>query len=138
VHDTSDAEAEHLPIAIRPNKAYNEADHVAPPPNSVGERQGTNVISRRVTVFHTIRHANGEILTGWEYENGHAGVPMRQYCYYMVPHSTDKYKSSKVDIAYDGSRLPDLDAASIPYLEEALSKCQWWKEQGTEAVPAKR
>jgi hypothetical protein len=41
--------------------------------------------------------------------------------------SAEKYKRNKIDIAYDGSRLPDVDATSVPRLEDALSKYQWWK-----------
>jgi hypothetical protein len=136
-HDNPNPGAEHRPITTAPEKA-KVPNQAVRSQDSIGERKEANVINRRVTEFRTISHAEGEITTGWEYEDGYAGAPIRQYCYYMVPHSAEKYKSDKVDIAYDGNRLPDVDAASLPHLEVALSKCQWWNGDGIEAFPAKR
>jgi hypothetical protein len=89
------------------------------------------VIKRKVTVFSTVTHGDGEITTGWEFEDGHARVPVRQYCYYLVPIAGENYKSNKVDIAYNGARLPNIDESSVPDLLAAIEKCQWWKPTGS-------
>jgi hypothetical protein len=79
-HDNPNPGAEHRPIRIAPEKAKvpNQAIRSQ---DSIGERKEANVINRRVTEFRTISHAEGEITTGWEYEDGYAGAPIRQYCY---------------------------------------------------------
>lgn len=94
-------------------------------------RVGDAVIKRRVTVFSSINHGTGDITTGWEYENGRGGVPVYQYCYYLVPIGGANHKSNKIDIAYDGKRLADIDKASVPDIEAAMTKCQWWKRDDT-------
>ena len=48
-----------------------------PPPSKDG-----NVIKRTVTVFNSVRHGSGDVVSGWEYANGGATRPQRQFCYY--------------------------------------------------------
>jgi hypothetical protein len=127
VHENHNAEADHRPVIIRPSDVDNEAGQKGLSTNITGEHKNASVISRQLTEFYKVSHADGEVLTGWEYENGYARAPTRQYCYYIAPHATEKFKSIKTDIAYDGSRLPGIDKTSVPLLEEALSKCHWWK-----------
>jgi hypothetical protein len=52
--------------------------------------------------------------------------PVSQFCYYITPDSGGA--SKRIDIAYDGSRLSSAAAvALVPNLDQALSKCRWWR-----------
>jgi hypothetical protein len=86
---------------------------------------GSNVISREVTVFSNVNHGPGLVVTGWSYRDGSGRKPVRQYCYYTTPKPDGS--STKVDIASDGVRTPNIGAALVPDLEGALAKCQWWQ-----------
>jgi hypothetical protein len=91
------------------------------------ERKEALVVKRTVTEFQTVDHAEGEVITGWEFEDNRRGLkPLRQYCYYIAPIPDANYKSNKIDIALDGHTLVDVDSASVPGLQEALGKCRWW------------
>jgi hypothetical protein len=84
-----------------------------------------DIITREVTVFSNVRHGPGTVVTGWIYNDGSGGIPIKQYCYYAAPdidHST-----KRVDIASNGVRSPGLDAGLVPDLEDAIGKCQWWQ-----------
>jgi hypothetical protein len=86
---------------------------------------GGNVISREVTVFSNVNHGPGVVVTGWSYRDGSGREPVRQYCYYTAPKPNGS--STKVDIASDGVRTPDIGTTLVPDLEGALAKCQWWQ-----------
>jgi hypothetical protein len=84
-----------------------------------------DAIRREVTEFLSVTHGSGNVTTGWTYQDGSGGKPVKQYCYYWIPnfdHSTTRF-----DIASNGSRLPNLDSRAVPDLERALTKCQWWQ-----------
>ena len=102
----------------------------APPAvtNGVGGDPKTatgEVIRREVTVFSTVQHGPGHVTTGWKYRDGTGGVPLSQYCYYAA-HNIDS-SSTRIDIAVDGARSPNISASLVPELEGALAKCQWWQ-----------
>jgi hypothetical protein len=84
-----------------------------------------NVISREVTVFSNVNHGPGFVVTGWSYPNGSGRQPVRQYCYYTA--TIPDGSSTKVDIAFDGTRTTNVGKAPVPDLEGALTKCQWWQ-----------
>ena len=86
---------------------------------------GGDVIKREVTVFSTVKHGPGTVVTGWNYRDGRGGTPVQQYCYYAA--SNLDHSSKRVDIASNGVRLLNTDAGLVPDLEEALGKCQWWQ-----------
>jgi hypothetical protein len=91
---------------------------------------GAPAIKRQVTEFRSVDHEAGEVTTGWQYANGRGGVPLLQYCYYVANVPGTKHKSDRIEIAIDGKALSDLDTTSVPDLEGAEAKCQWWtKEQ---------
>jgi hypothetical protein len=84
-----------------------------------------DVISREVTEFFSVKHGPGSVVTGWNYKDGSGREPVLKYCYYTTP-NPDR-SSTKVDIASNGSPLPNMRAALVPELEGALAKCQWWQ-----------
>jgi len=86
---------------------------------------GGDVISREVTVFSNVNHGPGLVVTGWSYKDGSGREPVRQYCYYTAPKSNGS--STKVDIASDGVRTPNIEPSLVPDLEGALAKCRWWQ-----------
>jgi hypothetical protein len=83
------------------------------------------VIQREVTVFSTLKHGPGNVVTGWIYKDGGGGLPVSQYCYYSA--SNIDGATTKVDIATNGVRPPQISALLVPDLEGALAKCQWWQ-----------
>jgi hypothetical protein len=105
---------------------------VEQPTATVGSGAGGNaktptgdVIRREVTVFSTVKHEPGTVVTGWTYPDGGGSVPVRQYCYYSA--SNVDHSSTRVDIAFNGDRVPRASALLVPDLEGALAKCQWWQ-----------
>jgi hypothetical protein len=85
---------------------------------------GGDVIKREVTVFSTVKHGLGTVVTGWNYRDGSGGTPIQQYCYYAAPNLD--HSTKRVDIAANGVRLVGIDAGVVPDLDEAIGKCQWW------------
>jgi hypothetical protein len=99
------------------------------PPNShLGPNASTpkgEVIEREVTVFSSVKHDAGTVVTGWNYRNGSGGVPFRQYCYYTAPNVDGS--STRIEIGSDGISLSQINMSLVPGPEEALEKCQWWR-----------
>src|SRR5262249_49453155 len=83
-----------------------------------------DVIQREVTVFSSVKHGPGTIVTGWKYSNGSAGVPSAQYCYYT--YSNADHSSTRIDIAQNNVPIPLALFSSVPELEDANNKCQWY------------
>ena len=83
-----------------------------------------DVIRREVTVFSEVKHGPGNVVSGWNYEDGSGGIPSGQYCYYAAPNRDGSTK--RIDIASNRSRLPIVTVSLVPNLERALAKCQWW------------
>jgi hypothetical protein len=83
-----------------------------------------DVIMREVTVFSSVIHGPGAVVTGWNYKNGSGGAPVSQFCYYTTP-DVDR-SSRRVNIASDRVRQSDISTDLVPELEGALAKCQWW------------
>jgi hypothetical protein len=84
-----------------------------------------DIITREVTVFSSVRHGPGTVVTGWNYSDGSGGTPIKQYCYYAAPNLD--HSSKRVDIASNGVLLVGIDAGLVPDLDEAIGKCQWWQ-----------
>jgi hypothetical protein len=85
-----------------------------------------DVIKREVTVFWSVTHELGEVVTGWKYADGRGGNPVRQYCYYSAPNAD--HSSRRVDIASNRIPSPNINGGLVPDLEGALAKCQWGRE----------
>jgi hypothetical protein len=119
------------PLKINPAKPTSKGDQ--PSPSIVDENDTSaktasgDVIRRGVTVFWNVNHGPGNVTTGWNYKDGTGGVPVRQYCYYGLLNGDRSM--TKVDIASDGTRLPQISASLVPDLEGALAKCQWWQPE---------
>jgi hypothetical protein len=117
------------PIKIDPDVPTLKIERSSPlPGNGLGTDRKTSeddVIRRDVTVFSTVKHATGQVTTGWNYRDGTGGIPVRQYCYYSAPKLD--YSSTRVDIAFNGDPLPNISASLVPELQGALAKCQWWQ-----------
>jgi hypothetical protein len=84
-----------------------------------------DVIKREVIVFSSVKHGPGSVFTGWKYQDGSGGKPFEQFCYYTIPNAD--YSSTRVDIAYNGSRSLHVSASLVPDLEVALGRCVWWQ-----------
>jgi hypothetical protein len=97
-------------------------------PSGVGGDAKTatgDVIRREVTVFSNVKHGPGTVVTGWNYRDGSGGVPVKQYCYYSAFNVDSSI--TRIDIASDGTRLPNASLSLVPEVEGALAKCQWWQ-----------
>jgi hypothetical protein len=116
------------PLKIEPDQLTIKVEQL---PASVISEVGTDaktatgqVIRREVTVFSNVKHGPGAVVTGWNYQDGSGGAPVKQFCYYTaldVDHST-----KRIDIAIDRVRQTNLSTGLVPELEGALAKCQWW------------
>jgi hypothetical protein len=117
------------PDQLDRNGRYDGASNITASlaPGSVDrDKMVTRVIRRQVTEFRSIDHEAGEVTTGWQYEDGRGGVPLLQYCYYLANVPGTKHRSDRIEIAIDGRALSDLDPLSVPNLEGAEAKFQWW------------
>ena len=122
------------PLEIKPAKPTIKGDQPAPAVVSENDTSAKtasgDVIRREVTVFWNVKHGLGNVTTGWNYKDGSGGVPVGQYCYYALLNGDRSM--TKVDIAVDGTRLPQISASLVPDLEGALAKCQWWHPEVSE------
>lgn len=84
-----------------------------------------DIIQREVTVFSTVPHGLGSVVTGWKYANGSGGIPSSQYCYYTAPNADGS--SFKVDLAVDQKTLSEAVSSRVPDLNLAIARCQWWQ-----------
>ena len=84
-----------------------------------------NVISREVTVFSSMKHGAGSVVTGWNYRDASGREPVGQYCYYTAFNLDGS--STRIDIASNRDRTPNIHTGLVPDLEGALAKCQWWQ-----------
>ena len=99
-------------------------------PGNPGAHEKTvngNVIEREVTVFHTVPHDNGAVVTGWQYQDGASAdqPPKKQFCYWNSERLGGTTAQATVWLANDGVRLPNI-GAGVPRLEDALRECVWW------------
>jgi hypothetical protein len=100
---------------------------VEPPPTGDRLPQQTTageVIRREVTVFASVNHGSGTVVTGWNYKDGSGGMPSGQFCYYTSPNQDGS--SRRVDLATDGAPRVQIRMSPVPDVAEALTKCQWW------------
>jgi hypothetical protein len=88
-----------------------------------GKTAAGDAIKREVTLFWSVTHGLGEIVTGWKYADGRGGNPVHQYCYYSAPNAD--HSSRRVDIASNRIPSPNINGGLVPDLEGALAKCQW-------------
>jgi hypothetical protein len=105
----------------KPFKVEQDKPFIAPPELPNSDRKESNAIKREVTVFWSVTHGLGEVVTGWKYADGRGGNPVHQYCYYSAPNAD--HSSRRVDIA--SNRIPSPNINGVPDLEGALAKCQW-------------
>src|SRR5262249_25717758 len=107
----------------KPFKVEQDKPFVAPPELPNSDRKEANAIKREVTVFWSVTHGLGEVVTGWKYADGRGGNPVHQYCYYSAPNAD--HSSRRVDIASNRIPSPNINGGLVPDLEVALAKCQW-------------
>jgi hypothetical protein len=106
----------------KPFKVEQDRPFIAPPLSN-SDRKEANAIKREVTVFWSVTHGLGEVVTGWKYADGRGGNPVHQYCYYSAPNAD--HSSRRVDIASNRIPSSNINGGVVPDLEGALAKCQW-------------
>jgi hypothetical protein len=96
-----------------------------------GKTINGSVIEKEVTVFHTVKHYSGNVVTGWTYPDGASADqrPTSQYCYWGSEPLGGTTGKATIYIASDGTRLPNI-AQGVPQLAEAMQKCIWWNGSG--------
>ena len=57
-------------------------------------------IKTNVTVFKTLRHGDGQVISGWVFPSGNAKSPSKQYCYYAW--DTNDGNSNRQELGKDG------------------------------------
>jgi hypothetical protein len=76
------------------------------------------------TVFKTVTHGKGEVVTGWVFNSNEDLSPQREYCYYSE--TIRDGVSARVELATDG-RL-ELKGRSPPSVDRpsAAANCVWF------------
>jgi hypothetical protein len=116
------------PLKVETGEITIKVEHPSPMTTGVGGDTKTatgEVIRREVTVFSTVRHGLGSVMTGWNYRDGSGGIPVSQFCYFTA--FNPDHSSKRVDIASNRIRSAGMDAGLVPDLDGALAKCQWWQ-----------
>jgi hypothetical protein len=111
-----------LPVKVEPSPSSPMSDRL----QSNSQTAAGEVIKREVTIFSYVQHGPGLVYTGWNYKDGRGGTPVSQFCYYTFRNRDQS--SKRVDLAANGARLSQISLETVPDLEEALSKCQWWSQ----------
>ena len=93
-----------------------------PPPDAPTQTDDGDVIRTSVTVFKSVAHDGGDVVTGWVYPSGNAKAPDSQYCYYLIPGAEE---SRHIDLASNGVPFKIRDGL-VSDLTGVLAKCQWW------------
>jgi hypothetical protein len=94
-----------------------------------------DVIRREVTVFFTVKHRTGFVVTGWKYRDGSGGVPVSQFCYYSAPNID--HSSTRIDIASDGARLFDASLSLVPDWKERWLNVSGGRDENAVQHPLK-
>ena len=68
------------------------------------------------------RHGDGVIYTGWDFPDGAAKTPNRQFCYYNQMLGGGNEASQTV--GWNGAVLPA--PTGVKDQTERFTKCQWW------------
>jgi len=105
------------PLKIAPGELTIKTD---PPVGNTTTASG-DVIKREVTVFWSVNHRSGQVVTGWSYPDGRGGVPVVEYCYYYAAQVDGSFQ--RIDVARN--RIPSSVTGLVPDIQGALAKCQW-------------
>jgi hypothetical protein len=112
------------PLNIEPGELNVKVPPLVSTAANTGAKPSADAIKREVTVFSSVRHGLGNVVTGWNYRDGTGGSPVGQYCYYIA--ANVDHTNTKVDIASNGIPAPNVSEALVPDLKGAMTKCQWW------------
>ena len=113
---------------VKMDPDHNEVTLANPPlfnpqiTNGNGGNNNDPAIATTVTVFKTTRHGDGVIYTGWDFPDGAAKTPTRQYCYYNQVLGGGNEASQRV--GWDGAVVPT--PTGVKDQTERFTKCQWW------------
>lgn len=91
-----------------------------------GDAPKDESVLREATIFSSVKHTSGMVVTGWRYASSADQVPHTQYCYF----SSRKDDGTRliVDLATGRSNPLNANSALMPEFDEALAKCQWWQK----------
>jgi hypothetical protein len=78
-------------------------------------------IQTSVTMFKTVAHGSGSVVSGWRFANGAAKAPESQYCYYTYENASGLH--IKQDIGEDGTMLAGLTGSDQ---RERFAQCKWF------------
>jgi hypothetical protein len=93
-------------------------------PRAASAQAGGNdpAIQTTVTVFKEVKHGNHSVQTGWDFPNGAAKKPERQFCHFRKV-TVDGIWGVE-DIGRNGVMLPA--PAGVTDQKERFAKCQWF------------
>lgn len=91
--------------------------------NQPQKTNGGDAIKHEVTMFSSVKHNDGEVVSGWNYASGDAKSPYKQYCYYGQPKPNGTLE--QVSLGNDGK--PVENNTVLPDFAVAFAKCVWWK-----------
>lgn len=83
------------------------------------------------TIFKSVPFGQGSVVTGWSFTSSEQPSPTRQYCYYVQEVGPgDSNAQVKVDVAIDGTMLPNLKARNFEP-NAAAASCTWFDGKAT-------
>ena len=90
--------------------------------NGGGGDSNDPAIQTSVTMFKTVAHGSGSVVTGWRFANGASKTPESQYCYYT--HKDASGLQIKQDIGEDGTMVAGITGSADQ--RERFARCQWF------------
>jgi hypothetical protein len=95
----------------------------APPPVQASPSPQNRVITQ-YTIFKMVAYDEGDVVTGWNFDNSNQINPTKQYCYY-----TEKAVDTvavRTDLGMDGKMLDNLKPRHGVDLISAFNSCTWF------------
>jgi hypothetical protein len=91
-------------------------------------RNGSKVMNS-ITTFKTIDYADGQVVTGWNWNSSNDTAPSNQYCYY---NQGQDGASIRIELGRDGREVPVTRAPRGFRAQDAAANCIWFGGQRTE------
>ncbi|TDR90031.1 hypothetical protein [Enterovirga rhinocerotis] len=82
-------------------------------------------VNTAFTVFKTVPHAGGHVVTGWNFESSEQKAPGRQYCYYSE--QIDGGAKITVDLGEDGRQNMQARSRGAMDPANAWTNCVWFR-----------
>jgi hypothetical protein len=94
----------------------------APPPVQAASPQ--NKVITQYTIFKTVSFDNGQVVTGWNFDNSTQINPASQYCYYSE--RSDELVQVRTELGRNGAMIENFKPRPGLDLTAAFNNCVWF------------